>query len=253
MRAALRDTIERDNGCAGQDLSGFDFERINGAEELSFRDCIIRDSHIKGEMLAASIWSNCRFINCQFIGADLSDARFDGSVFFEGATTRATAFRYCDLGRARFANCNMALVKINGCEAYDVAFEDCQMRGLDLDNTKLVQSAGKRRFASARFKACQLADAIFDKLDLTSCSFEACDLSYATFQQSRLVNAVMRDCNLQSIETTDANFAGADLRGSDLHGFRLTGLKSHAGMRVSAGQQHHLLTGLGIDVTPDGG
>ena len=252
MNTALRDRIERENGCSGQDLSGFDFEWVDGEDELSFHNCTLRDTRIKGDTLIASSWSNCKFINCDFNGANLRDARFDGSVFFEGATGSATVFRYCDLGRAKFSNCNMALVKIVGCEAYDVAFEDCQMRGLDIENTKLVQNAGKRSFGAARFKSCQLVDAIFDKLDLSSCTFDSCDLSYATLQRSRLVNTVLRDCNLLGIETTDADFAGTDLRGSDLDGFDLTGLKSHAGMMISAGQQHHLLSSLGIDVSPDG-
>ncbi|TLP69162.1 pentapeptide repeat-containing protein [Parasedimentitalea maritima] len=252
MNTSLRDRIERESGCSGQDLSGFDFEWVDGEDELSFHDCTIRETRIKGDTLIASSWSNCKFINCEFNGANLRDARFEGSVFFEGATTSATAFRYCDMGRAKFTSCNMALVKINGCEGYDLSFDDCQMRGLDIENTKFVQTAGKRKFGTVRFKTCQLADAIFDKLDLTACTFDDCDLSYATFQRSRLVNAVMRGCNLLGIEVTDANFAGADLRGSDLDGFQLSDLNSHAGMMVSAGQQHHLLGSLGIDVSPDG-
>ena len=252
MDTTLRDKIERENGCSGLDLSGFDFEWINGEDELAFHDCAVRDTRIKGDTLIASSWSNCKFINCDFNGANLRDARFDGSVFFEGATGSATVFRYCDLGRAKFSNCNMALVKIVGCEAYDVSFEDCQMRGLDIENTKFVQTVGKRKFGTVRFKTCQLVDAVFDRLDLTACMFDDCDLSYATFQRSRLVNAVMRDCNLLGIEVTDANFTGADLRGSDLDGFQLSDLNSHVGMMVSAGQQHHLLGSLGIDVSPDG-
>ncbi len=116
-----------------------------------------------------------------------------------------------------------------------------------------MQAAGKRRFSAAQFKTSQLADAIFDKLDLTSCEFEGCDLSYTTFLGARMVNAVLRDCNLQNVVTAGADFSGADLRGSDLQGFSLTSLKSCAGLMVSAGQQHHLLGSLGIDVSSDGG
>ena len=249
---ALRDEIEHGAGCSGKDLTGFDFEWIDGEDELVFEDCLVRDTQIKGDTLIASHWRNCTFLNCEFVGTNLRDARFEGSLFFEGATTSSSSFRYCDLERASFAKCNMSLIKVSGCQAFSLIFEGCQMRGVEFENTKFVQSAGKKHFGAARFKACKVTDALFDKLDLTSCEFSDCDLSFSSFQGSRLVNASLRDCELQSIETAGANFAGADLRGSDLHGMDLTLLSSHAGMMISAGQQHHLLASLGIDVSPDG-
>ena len=250
--STLRTEIQRSNGCSDKDLSNFDFELIDGEEELEFQDCLIRNTRIKGDVLIGSTWRNCKFFDCEFIGTNLRDARFDGCVFFESATSYTTAFRFCDLKRAKFTNCNLSLVKITGCEAYGVLIEDCRMRGAEVDNTKFVQAAGKRRFSAAKFKTSQLVDAIFDKLDLSSCEFDGCNLSYTTFQGARMVNTVMRDCDLQNIETSGADLSGADLRGSDLSGFRLPGLKAHAGLMVSAGQQHHLLHGLGIDVSPDG-
>lgn len=249
---ALRDEIEHGAGCSGKDLSGFDFEWIGGEDELVFEDCLVRDTQIKGDTLTASHWRNCKFLNCEFVGTNLRDARFDSCVFFEGATTTSSSFRFCDLERASFGKCNMSLVKVSGCQAFSLSLEDCQMRGMEFENTKFVQSAGRKHFGAARFKNCKVTDALFDKLDLTSCEFEGCDLSFSSFQGSRLVNAALRDCDLQNIEMVDANFAGADLRGSDLHGMDLPALSSHAGMMISAGQQHHLLASLGIDVSPDG-
>lgn len=249
---ALRDEIERSAGCSGKDISGFDFEWNDGEDELVFEDCLVRDTQIKGDTLIASHWRNCKFLDCEFVGTNLRDARFESCLFFEGATTSSSAFRYCDLERARFDKCNMSLVKVSGCQAFNLSLEDCQMRGVEFENTKFVQSAGRKHFGAARFKNCKVTDALFDKLDLTSCAFEGCDLSFSSFQGTRLVNTTLRDCDLQSIETAGANFDGADLRGSDLHGMDLTLLTSHAGMMVSAGQQHHLLTSLGIDVSPDG-
>lgn len=244
--------IQHNGGCVDKDLSGFDFEQIDGEDELEFEGCAIRDTRIKGEALIASTWRNCRFINCEFVGANLREAQFEGCVFFESATARPTVFQYCDLKRTKFGNCNMSLVKIVGCEAYDVVLENCQMRGVHIETTKIVQMAGKRRFSAGRFTACQLVDAIFDQLDLTSCQFDDCDLSFSSFQEARLVNVVMRDCNLESVETVGADFSGADLRGSELAGFSLAELKGYAGLMVSASQQHHLLGSLGVDVSADG-
>ncbi len=248
----LRDEIERGNGVSGQNMSGFDFEWIGGEEELTFQNCMIRGTRIKGDAVISSTWRNCRFIDCEFVGANLRDARFEGCVFFEGAHPTPTSFRFCDLKRAVFKTCNMSLVKILGCEAFDIAMEDCQMRGVEIENTKIVQAAGRRRFNAAKFKTCQLIDAIFDQMDLTSCEFDGCDLSQGTFEGARMVNTTLRDCNLQSIEVNGADFSGADLRGSELFGFKLQDLKGYAGMMVSAGQQHHLLGSIGIDVSPDG-
>lgn len=249
---ALRDEIERSAGCSGKDISGFDFEWIDGEDELVFEDCLVRDTQIKGDTLIASHWRRCKFLNCEFVGANLRDTKFDSCLFFEGATASSSNFRYCDLERASFDKCNMSLVKVIGCQAFDLSVVDCQMRGVEFENTKFVQSAGRKHFGAARFKNCQMTDALFDKLDLTPCEFEGCDVSFSSFRGTRLVNASLRDCDLQSIEAADANFSGADLRGSDLLGMDLTVLASHAGMMISAGQQHHLLTSLGIDVSPDG-
>jgi fluoroquinolone resistance protein len=47
-----------------------------------------------------------------------------------------------------------------------------------------------------------------------------------------------------------AKLDGADLRGAEISGLDLTRLGGYRGLKITQGQQHILLSGLGIEVEP---
>ena len=243
--------IEANLGCTDQDLSGFDFERIGGEDELDFTGCRITGTRIKGDALIASRWVNCQFLDCTFAMTDLREAQFTNCSFYNTAEVRGAVFQHCNLNRTAFTDCDLTLTRFKGCDAYDIAFSGCQMRGTDFDGSNFSQTMGRRALTAARFTDCRLTDALLNRLDLNGCHFTDCDMTGTALNGARLVNAVLRDCALIGPELLQADLSGADLGGSRLEGVNLPELRSYAAMTVSASQQHILLQSLGIEVTPD--
>lgn len=243
--------IERDAGCADHELSGFDFETLPAFNQLSFRNCNLSNTTLRGDALAGSRWEDSYFLNCEFIGTDLRDATFSRCSFFNADATLGSAFRFCDLVRTRFEECNLSLSIFLRCNGFEIIFRDCMMRGATFDATTFQNKIGKRNFSKATFERCRLPDATIARLDLTSSEFLSTSLIDANLSETCFVNAEMRECDLTGADVDGADFRGADLRKSTLAGFSLVEVAGYASMQVSAGEQHHLLSSLGIQVWPE--
>lgn len=247
----LRAEIEARGGCSDRDLSEFDFESLTGFDPFVFVKCTIADSKIRSDALAGSRWEDCKFINCEFIGAQLRDNVYLRCSFFDPSTTVGSSFRFCDLVRARFENCDLSLVTFLRCDGFEIVFSDCQMRGTIFNATTFQKKLGKKILSTATFERCRLVDAVLAQLDLTSCQFRECDLTDANLSDTRFVNAELSRCDLVGTQIENADFSGADLRQSSLTGFSLVNVAGYASMRISVTEQHYLLASLGIEVWPD--
>lgn len=247
----LIDLIEAEGGCEGYDLSNFNFDMIDGDDELTFKNCQVSEGRIKGEALTVSSWTECRFINCDFAGTTLREANFTKCDFYNSKDVKGATFRNSNISRAKFTECNLSLTTFSNCDAYDAEFKDCLMRGAIFEKTDFSLKLGRRHFNQVKFERCRMVDAILEGLNLSSCEFIACELNGATLSSSRLVNTVMKKCDLMFTDIRDADFSGADLRESNLDGFSLTDIRGYASMRVSASQQYILLNSLGIEIEPD--
>lgn len=247
----LTTQIERDGGCKDRELSGFDFDSLTALDALTFRNCTVSKSKLRGDALAGSRWEDCHFSDCEFVGTNLRDTAFLRCSLFDANTTVGSAFRFCDLFRAKFVECNLSLAVFLRCDAFEVVFRDCMMRGAVFDATTFQNKIGKKNFSKASFERCMLTDATLSRLELTNSQFVDSSLIDANLSQSRFVNAEFRECDLSGADLDGADFSGADLRKSNLAGFSLVEVAGYASMQVSAGEQHHLLSSLGIQVSPD--
>ncbi|WP_417599265.1 pentapeptide repeat-containing protein [Pararhodobacter oceanensis] len=249
--AQLLSRITADHGCSGQDLSAVDFDQLDTDEPLQFTDCTLTRARISGAALRESIWINCTFRDCVFSGTALQEAQFTRCGFYNPASVTGAMFQHCSLSSTRFTGCDLTLATFKSCDAHDIAFKDCQMRGTGFEATDFSQSLGRKRLNAAHFDECRLIDARFDRLDLSSCEFSGCDMTGIALTAARLVKARIKRCTLVVPEIGGADFSGADLSGSSLDGFHLPDLRAYSEMQVSAGQQHHLLRGLGVKVIAD--
>ncbi|MEP5074114.1 MAG: pentapeptide repeat-containing protein [Lentilitoribacter sp.] len=232
-------------------MSGFDFELVGKDDELTFENCRLSNTRVTGDALHSSIWVNCKFQCCEFSGADLREARFDRCRFFDQNENKGVSFRFCNMASARFFGCNLALSILIGCNAYDITFKNCQMVGAKIETTDFEHVIGRVRRNKALFESCNMTDVVMEKLDLSSCEFVDCILKSAMLRRSRLVNTTLKSCDLIFTEIEDADFSGADLRGSKLDGFSLLEISGYSGMSITASEQHHLLHSLGIEVSPN--
>ena len=137
-------------------------------------------------------YENCKFINCNFYKADLSEILFID----------------CD-----FTDCNLSLSKLLKTVFRDVKFNDCKMPGLHfdtcsefglsfnfdhciLDHSSFYQVKTRKIF----FKNSQLHEADFTGCDLTGSVFYNCDLKNAIFENTIIEKADFRRSYNYSID-----------------------------------------------------
>ncbi len=86
---------------------------------------------------------------------------------------------------------------------------------------------------------------------MMTCDLTASRLRETDLTQADLTEAVLRDCDLFKAILSGSKLSGADLRGAEISGLNLMDLGSFQGMKVTQGQQHVLLSGIGVDVYPE--
>lgn len=121
-------------------------------------------------------YEECRFLHCNFSGADLSqvyfsDCEFVGCNFsmtkLGGTTFSGIQFRDCKLMGLHFEECNRIV--------FVVAFENCILNFSSFFQLKVRKTV---------FKNCTLEQTDFTESDLTQSSFLHCNLDRAVFDNS---------------------------------------------------------------------
>lgn len=145
-----------------------------------------------GSVFADVNWGSlvdAEFLDCTFIGSDLSESQVANSRFVD----------------CRFERCDLSLWRpidavIGGC-----TFEDCRLLGID--------------WTLAAWPRVPLHEAnVFLRSDLSMGTFADLDLGAATFAECRL-----RETSYRHARLPGADFRGSDCRGADFHGADLTG------------------------------
>ena len=137
-------------------------------------------------------YENCRFINCNFYGGDISHITF-----------RECTFDSCDFSLAKMKNTALNNIHFVGCKLLGVQFEECDkfLLSLDFENCLLKLAVFyKLKLKKIRFKNCNLQETDFSEADLTAATFDNCDMLRAIFQKSILEKADFRSSFNYSID-----------------------------------------------------
>ncbi len=144
--------------------------------------------------------SDVVFVECNFEGCDLSNAKLKGTAF------KTVRFRECKLLGLHFDDCNPFLLALS--------FEDCVLNFAVFYQVKLKKT---------NFVNCKLEEADFMEADLTNAVFLRCELQKAVFENTNLEGADFRTAFNFSIDPTTnrvqkARFSGQNIAGL-LHRF----------------------------------
>lgn len=158
-------------------------------------------------------------------------------------------------------------VTIEGFQATDVRFENCDLAGFVLqDDVSLrrVEFVGCRMtgavFAGANlrdvsFSACVLDDANLRMLEAQDVAFDGCSLIAADLYAAKLRRVQVATCDLRGIDVTKATLADVDLRTSRLEDVK--GADALRGATIDSLQvvsvAHSMALALGIRVNDDVG
>lgn len=136
------------------------------------------------EPLAKGEYECCRFIGCNFSGADIKHIKFAECVFVD---------------------CNLSMVQVQGTAIRECAFRNCKMLGFRFDQCTPM-------LMSFKFEHCQLNYAVFTALGIKQTTFVGCNLEDADFTQADLTKATFDNCSLLRAQFDGANLTQADLR-----------------------------------------
>jgi fluoroquinolone resistance protein len=131
-------------------------------------------------------YEQCRFDNCGFSGADLSEMSFVDCVF-----------THCDFTMATIANTAFRTVVFKECKLLGFSFERCNKFGL-----------------SVAFEGCKMKLASFYKLNLKKTCFQGCDITEADFTEANLSGCVFENCDFTGAVFNNTNLEKADFRTS---------------------------------------
>ena len=192
------------------DFNGADLSRLD-LQDAQFRNCSFRDTCLFAASLARTQCQRCRAGQADFASADLVDAHFDS----------------CDLNNTIWRRARMASATFNGCKLTGAHFEEVGQLGLVLRNSLMVGAY-----------CCRMS---FHKARLVGIDFQDADLSGCDFRE-----AVFEDCSIRHAHLTDTRFEGADLRGADIAGVKLSNARLFKGATISHRQAAELMLELGL-------
>ncbi len=147
-------------------------------ESLYVSDQTFKNESFVFPYLKPGEYENCRFVQCNFTGSDISKIAFIDCVF---------------------ESCNLSNVKLNKTNFRDASFKDCKMLGLHfetcnqlvlsvaLDSCELDHSSFyKTKMKKTNFLNCRMHEVDFTECDLSGAVFNNCDLQNAVFASSNL-------------------------------------------------------------------
>jgi len=144
------------------------------------------------ENLPRGEYENCRFVNCNFYGGDLSHITF-----------RECTFDSCDFSLAKMKNTALNDIHFVGCKLVGVQFDECNQFLLSLDFEDCVLKLAvfyKLKLRKTRFKNCNMQETDFLESDLVSSIFDNCDLQRAIFHKTILEKVDFRTSFNYSID-----------------------------------------------------
>lgn len=239
--AFSRNTVTADTVFRGEDVSEF---RTSGGR---FRTCHFAECDFR-----MAVFRDCEFIACRFSHCDFREAEFYNCIFIDTETQKGSEWAFCNLGEAKFTNCNMSMGKISKSEAFMLSLADCSAVGLSFDAEVHRKIVKKTMFGGLRFRKTKLQYAQFHAANYEESAFEGCDLRDCSFSGSNLSRVSFRGSSINNTDFSRATLDDASLVGASFDDLDLASMFSFKRMTVSRDQHENLLQSLGI-LTADHG
>ena len=157
----------------------------------------------------ASIYNVCTCIS--------AEASFDHCQFNNQSADDPADLSQAKLRECQFKHCNLSVVDLVRCSAYDVQFLHCQMQGSDLSKSDFCLPVGDARLAAMTMQQCNFSFGNLSQCYLNNCEISDSRLLEACFDYTDLSEATLTNNNLHNLVATGLEIWGADLSGSEFN------------------------------------
>lgn len=168
---------------------------------------------------------------------DLDDGESVDDVLVNGADLAGRRARGFGIRSSRLAGTMLQSCELQWLDARDVVFENCDLSGSDLSESRLERVA----LVGCRLSGVVLSRSVLKDVRVRDCKLDGVNLRMtegervwisdsnlrdADFYEAKFRSSRMLDCDL-----TGSEFSKADLSGTHLQGSRLDGAKGAGGLR----------------------
>ncbi|UII26604.1 pentapeptide repeat-containing protein [Fulvivirga maritima] len=163
-----------------------------------------------GKKITNREFIKCKFKDCDFSKADLSDNDYE-SCEFNQCNFTMTIMESVGLSSCTFVNCKLMGVDFTRCNSFRFSFN---FHECFLDYSIFVGTKMKKTI----FSHCSLKETNFSNTDLTLASFDNCDLEGTVFSHTILIGVDFRTAKNFSIDPNynkmkRAKFSSVNLAG----------------------------------------
>jgi fluoroquinolone resistance protein len=246
MAAISAGEIIQDRDLSGESWSGADLP------SLRLEGCTVTEATFRDTVLEEARFVRCKFVRCRWSHSDLREAVFEDCQFADPEGRKGASIAFSRLEQAVFKRCDLRNARFEGAELYASRFEACNLMAAAFPKTSFGKSFGPKVIKTAvAFHDCNL-----ELADLSAAKLGGCDLTKSRLRETDLTGADLEGADLTGADLflailEGAKMAGADLREAEISGFDLRALATYADIKITAAQQHLILTAMGLDVHPD--
>ena len=209
------------------------------------------DTNFSGEDLQDARFERCEFYRCDFSRADLTDACFINCRFVETGTSEGCNFSYATLISASFKHCNLSMALFIGARCFGIELRECNLQGADFARASFANYITHKSF----FCSAYITESNLSSANLESAKLEKCELMDNRWRGANLLGASMKGSDLSGGEFSQSQWGTFELEGCNLCRVELDGLDPRnvklEGVMINQWQREQLLAPLGIIVAPD--
>lgn len=203
---------------------------------------------ISHKQLTGETLEDCRFVQCRFDSADLSETAFHNCSFYDDKQQTGCSFQNAQMKDASFKNCDLTMADFKYIQALGLEMRECKATGADFAGANFMNMITTRSwFCSAfltknNFSYTNFSKVILEKCELWENRWTGANLRGANLSGSDLSGGEFTEFNWNDINVTHCDLTNSDLGELNLRTIDLDGVK------IDDWQQSHLLEKLGVIV-----
>lgn len=170
----------------------------------------LRENALKLEDCQNRLFLNCDFIGCNLSEINMEGGSFEGCLFngctFDEANLSGTVFERCDIKESIFQNCNLTSATFDKSTLFSCLFKFCEMTNISIFNCKMVRVDWSlsclcdSQLYGTTLQLCNSTRTNWEKCTISSCTLENNSYTSDFFSNAKFYRSVIEACVFTNVE-----------------------------------------------------